>query len=223
MDSNDPFVECPLVALVHRTMRGDHAAFAALHEQTARQVFRTVRRLLACNEDAEEVVCDVFTFVWQQADAYDTRRGSVRAWLTIIARNRSIDRLRQRHATRTLRDDRYAALAESLVCPASGPEQSLVRQQTRTALEGALQSLSVLRRQLIELSFFEELSHEQIAQAVCVPLGTVKSHVRRSLASLRRQLDGEYGAGNAAGNGEIRLSPPGDDAATRDCPRAGRI
>lgn len=185
------FADFLLIELVQRTTRGDRAAFAALHAQTARQVFRTARTMLGSDQDAEEIVCDVFTFVWQQAATYDTDRGSVRAWLTIIARNRSIDRLRQRHATRSLDGERRDTVSDSLVCPACGPEQALIGLQTRATVERALKSLSVLRRQLVELSFFEELSHEQIAQAIRVPLGTVKSHVRRSLVAMRRQLAGE--------------------------------
>lgn len=202
-DDRDLLVDCELLQLVRRTSSGDRAAFASLHEQTARQVFRTARGMLRSNEDAEEIVGDVFTFVWQQAAAYDAARGSVRAWLTIIARNRSIDRLRQRRATRSF-DEQRDSTSDTLVCPASGPEQTLVQLQTRHAIERALGSLSVLRRQLVELSFFEESSHEEIARAISVPLGTVKSHVRRSLALMRGQLAAEYTAAGYTVPGRIK-------------------
>jgi RNA polymerase sigma-70 factor (ECF subfamily) len=187
-NERDEAAEHELIELVHRTVNGDRVAFAALHEHTAGQVFRTARRMLRSTEDAEEIVGDVFTFVWQQAQAYDVHRGSVRAWLTIIARNRSIDRLRQRHSARSLDAERRDPLTTSLVYAGHGPDQLLARLQTRSAVDRALKSLSGLRRQLVELSFFEELSHEEIARSICVPLGTVKSHVRRALASMRRDL-----------------------------------
>ena len=204
MNEQNEAMERQLIDLVHRTVSGDRAAFAALHEQTATQVFRTARRMLRCTEDAEEIVGDVFTFVWQQAHAYDAHRGSVQAWLTIIARNRSIDRLRQRRSTRSLDAERRDPLTTSLVCAGHGPDQLLARLQTRSAVDRALKSLSGLRRQLVELSFFDELSHEEIARSICVPLGTVKSHVRRALASMRRELAVHYAAQRV-----LKKRPPG--------------
>jgi len=178
----------PLVDLVRAMARGDRAALSGVYEQTVAQVFAISRGMLRCKEDAEEVVCDVYTRAWQRAGSYDSSRGTVMAWLAVMARNRAIDRLRQRRAALSLDDDRHGALAQSLVGEAMDPEQVLTRFQSGSAVHRALQSISAQRRHLLGLAFFQGLSHQEIADATGMPLGTVKSHLRRALSALQGEL-----------------------------------
>lgn len=190
-DADAPGEEAPaprLEALVHAMARGEQAAFSSLYQQTVAQIFAIARCMLRSKEDAEEIVCDVYTFAWQRAHKYDCTRGSVMAWLSVMTRNRAVDRLRQRRATLSLDDDKHDELKKSLVSDTLGPEQILALFQSGTAVHGALAALSPQRRQLIGLAFFQGLTHEEIAAVVGMPLGTVKSHVRRALAVLQGEL-----------------------------------
>jgi RNA polymerase sigma-70 factor (ECF subfamily) len=174
--------------LVQAMVDGDQAALSRVYEQTVAQVYAISRGVLRCKEDAEEVVCDVYTCAWQRAHTYDSSRGSVMAWLAVMTRNRALDRLRQRRASASLDDERNEALADALVGETSGPEEMLANFQSGGAVHRALRCLSPQRRYLLGLAFFRGLSHQEISAATRMPLGTVKSHLRRALAALRGEL-----------------------------------
>jgi RNA polymerase sigma factor (sigma-70 family) len=144
--------------------------------------------MLRCKEDAEEVVCDVYTCAWQRAKTYDSSRGTVMAWLAVMTRNRAVDRVRQRRDSLSLDDERHEALAASLAGQTLGPEEVLTQFQSGSAVHRALRSLSAQRRYLLGLAFFRGLSHQEIADTTRLPLGTVKSHLRRALAALQGEL-----------------------------------
>jgi RNA polymerase sigma factor (sigma-70 family) len=177
--------------LVHAMALGDRAALSGIYEQTVAQVFAIARCMLRCKEDAEEIVCDVYTCAWQRAAAYDAKRGSVMAWLAVMARNRAVDRLRKRREVISLDDDRHEGLAASLISQTLGPDQVLAQFQSGSAVHRALESLTEQRRHLLGLAFFQGMTHEEIAEVVGMPLGTVKSHVRRALAALQGELSAE--------------------------------
>jgi RNA polymerase sigma-70 factor (ECF subfamily) len=177
--------------LVQAMADGDRAALSLLYQQTIAQVYGISRAVLRCKEDAEEVVCDVYTCVWQRAHTYDSSRGTVTAWLAVMTRNRAVDRIRQRRDSLSLDDEHHRALAGSLAAEAPGPEELTAQFQSGSAVHRALRSLSPVRRHLLGLAFFQGLSHKQIAAVTRMPLGTVKSHLRRALAVLQ----GELGAG----------------------------
>jgi RNA polymerase sigma-70 factor, ECF subfamily len=180
-----------LEELVHSMARGNQAALSSLYQQTVAHVFAVARCMLRCKEDAEEIVCDVYACAWQRANVYDLERGTVMAWLTVMTRNRCVDRLRQRRESLSLDDERHEALAASLVAQGLGPEQILAQFQSGSAVHRALGALSEQRRHLIGLAFFHGMTHQEIAAVVGMPLGTVKSHVRRALAVLQGELSAE--------------------------------
>jgi RNA polymerase sigma-70 factor (ECF subfamily) len=176
-----------LESLVKAMAAGDSTALTCIYQQTVAQVFGIARCMLRSKEDAEEIVCDVYTHAWQTAGLYDPARGSVMAWLAIMTRNRAVDRLRQRR--------KHAARSDATEHPedwpadtATSPEDILVRFQTGSAVHRALESLPPERRRLIGLAFFQDMSHQEIADSTGIPLGTVKSHVRRALCVLQAAL-----------------------------------
>ena len=138
--------------------------------------------------DAEEIVCDVYLQVWQRAVQYDPARGSVIAWLLIRCRSLALDRLRRRRT----REAAVATFSEQHVGTMEDETADALLDllDNQSAVYRALGALPKIQCRLIALAFFNGLSHREIAQAVQLPLGTVKSHIRRGLQALRKALEG---------------------------------
>ena len=134
-------------------------------------------------EDAEEIANDVYFYVWRHPRDYDRTRGSVQAWLSIMTRNRTIDCLRRRRSMLSL--DEEGPSVKTLVDQTVPADILLEQNEWKGAVGRALLTLNPLRRHLLDLSFFHELSHQEIACKVGLPLGTIKSHLRRTIRSLR--------------------------------------
>ena len=133
--------------------------------------------------DVEEVVCDVFAQVWRRCQSYDVNKGSVMAWLMIISRSRALDLLRkiERRNSREITRD----ISENLV-PETG--ELFGTFQASSQINALLSELSDAQREMIGLAFFKGLSHQEISDRLNVPIGTVKSHVRRGLQFLRKKM-----------------------------------
>lgn len=174
-----------LSTLMSAVVARHDAALAQLYDLTASKLYGLARAMLGNTADAEEVVCDVYVQVWQTAASFDSTRGSVLAWLMMICRSRALDLLRQRRA----RAERSVEEMPEEGGAGLAPEDMLTQFQEGTAVHRALAELSPLRRQLVALAFFKGLSHQEIAAAMKLPIGTVKSHLRRSLLSLREVLE----------------------------------
>lgn len=182
----DPLHEC-LIGISKR----DQRALSRFYGATVSQVTAVARRFLWTKEDAEEIVGDVYFCVWGNPRAYDPARGAVRTWLSGMARNRAIDRLRRRHHV-SLDDERCGEIFDSLASPEVGPDAQLAQAQESRAARWALSTLSPRRRRLFDLAFYEDLSHSEIAAALDIPLGTVKSQLRRALIALRITMARRY-------------------------------
>ena len=158
---------------------GDKRAFARLYDAWAPTLFALISCVLKDRAQAEEVLQDTFLHVWRRAPSYDPGRGSVRAWLTTIARRRAIDRVRSAQAAR----DRELASPPDVDWDqtAEEAESRIVGGDVRRALG----SLGEPQKTVILLSYFGGLSHSRIADATGLPLGTVKSTIRQALARRR--------------------------------------
>ena len=163
---------------------GNPKAMTKFYCATIALVMKKAGTLLRAREDAEEIANDVYLYVWRYPLNYNLTRGSVQAWLSIMTRNRAIDRLRRRRFMVSLNDDQEGSLAVTLVNPAVPADTLLEQYEWEGAVDKALSTLNPLRRQLLDLSFFQELTHPEIARTVGLPLGTIKSHLRRVLRSL---------------------------------------
>jgi RNA polymerase sigma-70 factor, ECF subfamily len=165
--------------LIFRIARGQQDALGALYDRYGALLLGVLARVLGDQQEAEDVLHEVFLEVWERAADYDVRRGSVRAWLVMRARSRGLDRLRALGRSRTLPDD-----AEGFEAPAElAPADTL---SVRRALSG----LSPELRKLLELGYFEGMSSSEIAAHQQLAVGTVKSRVARALAELRDALRG---------------------------------
>lgn len=161
----------------------DENALASLYEAMAGRIYGLALRITRNEQTAEEVVEDTFWQIWRQAPRFDPARGNATAWMLTMTRSRAIDALR-----RTDQATSDAEAGESTADLADGPEALLASSQAGKQLDAALARLEPLPRQLVALAFFRGLSHEEIATHTGLPLGTVKSHIRRALVRLRDTL-----------------------------------
>lgn len=177
-----------LAALLQRVARQDEAAFAALYDAVLGHVFGLALRILRDPRAAEDVAEEVFFQVWRQAPRYDPARGRPLAWILTMTRSRALDQLRAADPAQLHPDP--AALLASEPCSADGPPALVAACRDGSRLKHALATLDPLPRQLLALAFFRGFTHEEIARQAALPVGTVKSHIRRSLAVLRGILAG---------------------------------
>lgn len=177
--------DATLVAWIARIAEHDERALGALYDATAARVHGLVLRILQRPALAEEVVEDTFWQVWRQAPRFDAARGRPLAWLLAMARSRAIDALRH--------DDRFRhdeLSEEGTECGTAAPPPDLLEAtRDHQALHAALAALAARPRQLLALAFFHGLTHEEIAEREGMPLGSVKSVIRRALLQLRQVLE----------------------------------
>lgn len=179
--------EPTLAGLVRRIAQQDEAALGALYEATVERLFALARAIIRNVADAEEIVIDTYTQIWQTAGKYDPTRGTVMGWVITICRSRALDRLR--HQRMRERNSCVELESNNLDgAPNCGPEALLEQLEQNSAVYQALTSLTIVQRQVLALAFFQGLSHQEITELTGLPLGTVKSHIRRALAALRTEL-----------------------------------
>ena len=176
-----------LAALVERMRSGQERALEELYEATVGKLYALASAILRSAEDTEEIVCETYAYAWANAARFDASRANALGWLLMLCRSRALDRLRQRQATANSLD--VAAVAETNYVGLDQPFDILSLMQQRSRVYAALSQLTPERRHLVSLAFLRGLSHQEIADTTQLPLGTVKSHVRRALAQLREALE----------------------------------
>ncbi len=199
-----------LSRLLARAGLGDRAAFATLYERTSPHLLAVVLRINRDRAQAEDILQEVYVNVWRAASSFDAAQSQPLTWLTSIARNRAIDSLRRMQSQPQIRaagppvdgrdpedNDVYDTVADE----SPGPLDLLSRASEARSLAACMDKLSATQRQSIALAFFQGLSHAEVAAQMRQPLGTVKSWLRRSLATLKSCLDVAL-HGNAARRGE---------------------
>jgi len=192
--------------LISRIAQQDQKALTELYRALIGRVYSVSLRVVRDPPTAEEVAEDTFCQIWRQATRFDPARGTALSWIMTVARSRALDTLRAREramANTVLMDTRAAALeAESAAEGTTllGSAENLAGARTRDPRElvSALQESDLLRqslsrlepssRQLVDLAFFAGLTHDEIVTQTGMPLGTVKSRIRRALSSLRLYL-----------------------------------
>src|SRR5580693_9010954 len=168
--------------LVARIRAGDQQAMSELYDRYSRVVYAVALRVLQDAAAAEDILQDVFLQLWRNPDAFDASRGSLAAWLAVISRHRSIDRLRKRRPETDIED----------CVIAGGPdlrdetERRLVIEKVRNVLA----EMNPDQRKVLELAFFQGLTHTEIAEKTGEPLGTVKTRIRTGLQFLRNKFAG---------------------------------
>ena len=191
-EASDPIISDQEKLLVYLSgiKEKDEDALSGFYDDTLTRVYGLAIRITGTGMEAEEVVSDVYWQVWQQADQYNSKKASIIGWLLTICRSRAIDQLRRRNRTESTASDQSP---EELAADFENPEYLLASLQSKTSISNALQNLSVDQRQLLSLAFFRGMSYSEVAEYTGIPLGTVKSHIRRGLTYLKSQLKLQYG------------------------------
>lgn len=158
-----------------------------LYDATSRIVYGLALRIVREPSVAEEITLEVFLQVWRTAGTYDLMRGTVAAWLTTLARTRSIDWLRSRQA-RIARQTQALNEAQNTVDVAADPEHAWEDSDRSRTLRLSMQALPVEQRQSIELAYFLGFTQSEIAARLGLPLGTVKARIRLGMSRLRQSL-----------------------------------
>lgn len=170
--------------------RGDESALSAFYDATLGKCYALAIRITRTRESAEEVVSDTFTQVWREAHRYDPLRGRPLAWLLSICRSRAIDHLRQRDPAESHADPASLQSGEALT--SDDPLELALTLETNNMLREAISRLPKIAQQLLALAFFRGLSHQEIADHTGIPLGSVKTHLRRAQECLRDTFTGKY-------------------------------
>ncbi len=182
--------------LLSQSALGDRSAFKRLYELSSGHLFAVLLRIQRDRSVAEDLLQEVYISAWKAAGSFDAQQAQPLTWLTHIARNKAIDSLRRAKSQPRLEsmhrddddDDRPDAV-ERLADDAPGPVALLERASDARQLGQCMQGLSASQRQSVALAFFDGLSHAEVAEHLREPLGTVKSWVRRALATLKGCLD----------------------------------
>lgn len=181
--------------LAERFAAGDESALRDAYDRYGGAVFHLATSTLANRTDAEDVTQATFVAAWLGHATFDAAKGSLLGWLLGIARRKVVDRLRA-----VARDNRITDSVRQL--PEPPPvEPDADRVVDRLVLADEMAQLPDEQRRMLELAFFDDLTHQQIAAMTGVPLGTVKSHIRRGMASLKRrwEVDGAAPGARSAG------------------------
>ncbi len=184
-----------LAQLLARTGLGDRAAFAQLYQRTSGHLLAVVLRIQRDRAQAEDLLQEVYVSVWKAASGFDAARSQPLTWLTSIARNRAIDGLRRAQSQPQLEssaradDDERPDAVEAVADEGPGPADLLGRASEARELGQCMEQLTPPQRQSVALAFFDGLSHAEVAEHLCQPLGTVKSWVRRALMVLKGCLE----------------------------------
>jgi RNA polymerase sigma-70 factor (ECF subfamily) len=160
---------------------GDRGAFAEYYDRHAPRVFALLQKWLGRSGAADDVLQETFWQVWRTAGRYDSLRAVPEAWLILIARSRATDHLRGRRPEVPL-------AAQDQPAVAADPSSALDRDEAAQRVRGALEQLSTEQREAIILTFFDGLTHDQIAQCQRIPLGTAKTRIRLAMERLRQLL-----------------------------------
>lgn len=184
MTSTSPDAE--LMALIDRVGRRDEAALRQLYDRTSPKLFGLAMRVVRQREWAEDVLQEAFLTIWRVAGDYRASLSPPMAWLGLIVRSRALDLLRRRTADRAqLTQEFDEVMADTFESDASNPMDTADASEQAWALHQCLTQLEGKQREVVSLAYLRDMSHGELAEQLKLPLGTVKTWIRRGLEKLR--------------------------------------
>ena len=177
-----------LAALLQATGQGDRAAFAELYQATSAKLYGFALRIVREDGQAQECLQEAFIRIWEHAGDYRPERGAPLTWMGVIVRRRALDVVRRRGRERILNDPEELDRRRDQQAHTDGPEEGQDPGEWER-LSACLGKLREEQQQALRLAFFEGLAHPEVAQRMEVPLGTVKTWIRRGMEKLRTCLE----------------------------------
>ena len=178
--------DAELGALLEQIAQQDAAALKALYDRVSSSLYGMALRVLRNPEWAEDVLQESFLSIWRSAGDYRAALSPPLAWMGLIVRSRSLDLLRRQTADRAgVTQELDETLADTLAGDVPDPMDSVDVSQQARALHGCLQQLEAAQREVLSLAYLRDLSHAELSAQLRLPLGTVKTWIRRGLAQLR--------------------------------------
>jgi RNA polymerase sigma-70 factor (ECF subfamily) len=175
-----------LIALIDRVGRRDETALRLLYERTSPKLFGLAMRVVRQREWAEDVLQETFLTIWRAAGDYRKSLSPPMAWMGLIVRSRSLDLLRRRTADRAQLTQPFdETMAEAFESDAASPMDTADASEQAWALHECLRQLEARQREILSLAYLRDLSHGELAEQLKLPLGTVKTWIRRGLEKLR--------------------------------------
>lgn len=174
-----------LVAAMLRVAAGERTALQTAYRLTSAKLFGVCLRILHDRAEAEDVLQEVYLTVWQKAAEFDPARSSPMTWLITIARNRAIDRLRSKGGSRRMEP---IEAATDIADAAPSADDSLADSEASARLRACLDGLANHEQNALRGAFFDGNTYEELAARMSVPLGTMKSWIRRALQKLKACL-----------------------------------
>lgn len=178
--------------LLLRVKKRDQAAFSELYDRYSPLVYSMVLRIVKATDEAEDLTQEIFLQIWNKAEMFAQDKGSVYTWVVTIARRKAIDRLRSKEMINKGQsldvDDNFIALPDTAYM--ANPLHATITGEQESLMRNGLAQLSAEQRAILELSYYEGYTQEQISKKLNVPLGTVKTRMRNGLIKLRDNLQG---------------------------------
>lgn len=178
--------DAELMDLIDRIARRDEPALKALYDRTSSKLYGLSLRVVRKHEWAEDALQETFLQIWRNAPDYRASLSPPMAWLGLIVRSRSLDLLRRRSAERGhLTQEIDEVMADTLAGDSPNPMDTSLASQQAWALHQCLGKLENKQREVVSLAYLRDLSHSELAEQLKLPLGTVKTWIRRGLDQLR--------------------------------------
>ncbi len=187
--AHDAALEANLREWIAAVVRRDEAAFGKLYNATVNRSWSVAMRITRQNEAAEEVVEDCYWQVWREAERFDATRGRVLTWVLTICRSRALDYLRRKDIAEPMAE--IETLRSTELADDKDPLDILGATDRASAVHRALEQLRPKERQLIALAFFRGLTHQEIADACAMPIGSVKTTMHKAFRQMQALLGGQ--------------------------------
>ena len=188
LDPSQEQTDREMLALV---ARGDQQAFGRLYDRLSGPLYSVALRMLGDAAEAQDALQDVFLQLWRRAGSYDVDQSSVFSWAILMTRSRVIDRLRARgrrlRVVSSSTDDDASKVAMAHASTIESAADTADRNEEAVRVRSSVSKLPAEQREAIEMAFFNDLTHHEIAAALGQPLGTIKARIRRGLLKLRER------------------------------------